>query len=369
MNAALISVPWIPSSMSCDEEVGDLVGAAGDEEGRQVVVGVDAGAGDHLQAGLLGDPAHERDVTAEEHRGRLDDRLHPELDRRAGRLDRLLVVAAGLDRVRRLVRATVPAFGHCTWTASSQVRRCSWISVVPSSPASIGPVTLSTLAMPRQSMPTRPIAGSLRLDPGRRCSWSSACSTRGSSAATRPSSCHGRDHRQSPLVGSRDLRAVRLGLVGAAPSAGLWAGAAGLVGPICFRVRTRRLHMGVLGEVSGDLNDGTIQTSPRGRGVGLGAATTCPLLRRSPALAGARRRRSGGAPAAVLSALARSRSRSRAWSRATSTSSPARRCFRSAAPAPPASCCGRGRPAGGQISLITAITIEAIRQTISTAIM
>ena len=35
-----------------DEQVGDRVGVAADEERRQVVVGVDPGAGDDLEAGL-----------------------------------------------------------------------------------------------------------------------------------------------------------------------------------------------------------------------------------------------------------------------------------------------------------------------------
>ena len=42
---------------------------------------------------------------------------------------------------------TVPACGHWVWTASSRASRCSWISVRPSSPASIGPVTVSTVGI------------------------------------------------------------------------------------------------------------------------------------------------------------------------------------------------------------------------------
>ena len=53
------------------------------------------------------------------------------------------------------------ACGHCSWTASSRVRRCSWISVVPSSSASIGPVTVSTVAIGRQSMRGQPAQVSL----------------------------------------------------------------------------------------------------------------------------------------------------------------------------------------------------------------
>ena len=37
--------------------------------------------------------------------------------------------------------------GHCAVTASSPEKKCSWISVRPSSSASIGPLTPSTLAI------------------------------------------------------------------------------------------------------------------------------------------------------------------------------------------------------------------------------
>ena len=80
-----------------DEHVGDLLGGAAEEELGQVVVGVDAGAGDDLQAGLLGDAAHELDVAAEEHRRRIADRLHAELDRRRCGLDGGVVVLARLE--------------------------------------------------------------------------------------------------------------------------------------------------------------------------------------------------------------------------------------------------------------------------------
>ena len=39
---------------------------------------------------------------------------------------------------------TVPACGHSARTASSRKIRCSWMRVVPSSSASIGPATVST---------------------------------------------------------------------------------------------------------------------------------------------------------------------------------------------------------------------------------
>jgi hypothetical protein len=63
------------------EEVGYLVGIPVEEELGQVVIGVDPGARDHLQAGLLGDAAHELDIAAEEHRGGFADRLDAELHR------------------------------------------------------------------------------------------------------------------------------------------------------------------------------------------------------------------------------------------------------------------------------------------------
>ena len=61
------------------EEIGDLVGISIQEELRQVVVGVDPGARDHLQAALLGDALHEADVASQKHRGRLTDCLDAEL--------------------------------------------------------------------------------------------------------------------------------------------------------------------------------------------------------------------------------------------------------------------------------------------------
>ena len=86
-----------------DEDLGDLVRVARDEERRQVVVGVDAGAGDDSEAGCLRDSAHEAHVAAEEHRAWVGDRVDPELDRGASDLDRDLLVASRRDRVRRLL--------------------------------------------------------------------------------------------------------------------------------------------------------------------------------------------------------------------------------------------------------------------------
>ena len=86
-----------------DEELGDLVGIAVHEELGQVVVGVDPGAGDDLKAGLLGDPLHEVDVAAEEHRGRLADRLDAEVDRGLRLSHGDVVVLARRDLVRRLL--------------------------------------------------------------------------------------------------------------------------------------------------------------------------------------------------------------------------------------------------------------------------
>ena len=147
MKAALISVPWMPRLDVGDEHVGDLVGAAGDEEGREVVVGVDAGAGHDLQAGLLGDPRHERDVAAEEHGRRIADRLDPELHRRPRRLDGRPVIAArlGSPTADRRRASSHRATGRAR--PRPRASRCSWISVGPRSSASIAPETVSILAM------------------------------------------------------------------------------------------------------------------------------------------------------------------------------------------------------------------------------
>jgi hypothetical protein len=77
-----------------DEQLRDLVRIARDEEGGEVVVGVDPRAGDHLEPGLLGNPAHEPGVASEQHRGRVADRLHPGRQRLLRCLDRDPVLAA-----------------------------------------------------------------------------------------------------------------------------------------------------------------------------------------------------------------------------------------------------------------------------------
>ena len=69
-----------------NEQVGDLVGVARDERDRQVVVGVDAGAGDDLDAGLLRDALHQCDIAAQEHARRLDHGLDSTFDRRGHEL-------------------------------------------------------------------------------------------------------------------------------------------------------------------------------------------------------------------------------------------------------------------------------------------
>jgi hypothetical protein len=86
-----------------DEQLGDLVGVAIEQELRQMVVGVDPGAGDYLEARLLGDPSHELDVTTEEHRGRIADRLHAQRERRVGLPDRDVEVVSGRDGMRRIL--------------------------------------------------------------------------------------------------------------------------------------------------------------------------------------------------------------------------------------------------------------------------
>ncbi len=57
--------------------VGHRVHVAVLEVVGQVVVAVDAGAGDDPDSGLIGHALHEAHVAPAEHRGRIDDRLHP----------------------------------------------------------------------------------------------------------------------------------------------------------------------------------------------------------------------------------------------------------------------------------------------------
>ena len=142
-----------------DEQLRDLRRASRDMKNvRQVVVGVDAGAGHDLKAGLLGDPAHKLDVAAEEHRslGRRSSsrpaRRSPRaaFDRRACRSsgpDR-----GGLGRPRRPCRRA--ATGRATASSrGSGARGRAWC---PSSAASTGPVTVSTVAMRRSLCRRRP---------------------------------------------------------------------------------------------------------------------------------------------------------------------------------------------------------------------
>ena len=112
-----------PFSMSCDEELGDRVRVAVDEELGQVVVGVDAGARHDLQAGLLGDSAHEGDVAAEEHRGRVADRLHSVLHHSAGAVDGHVELLPWRHRVRRFLLdgACVRPLGEDRLVADQQV--------------------------------------------------------------------------------------------------------------------------------------------------------------------------------------------------------------------------------------------------------
>ena len=136
-----------------DEELGDLVGVAIEEELGEMVVGVDPGAGDDLEPGLLGDAPHEVDVASQEHRGRLRDRLDAQIDGGLRLSHGDVVVLARRDLVRRLLLGGT-RLGHWLWTASSALRRCSWIRVVPSSSASIGPVTVCTCAMESEAYGT-----------------------------------------------------------------------------------------------------------------------------------------------------------------------------------------------------------------------
>ena len=59
-----------------EEDRGDAVLVAVEEELREVVVGVDAGGEHDVEAALVGHPLAERGVAVEEHRARLDDGLH-----------------------------------------------------------------------------------------------------------------------------------------------------------------------------------------------------------------------------------------------------------------------------------------------------
>ena len=117
---------------------------------RQVVVGVDAGGGDH-QPGPLGDIAHEGGVAADEHHGRVGDRPHAEFERGPRRLERRIAVLPGRSGAPGC-RRTSPRRA----TARTPPRRESagaHGSGSPSSEASSGPVTVSTVAIGRQSMP------------------------------------------------------------------------------------------------------------------------------------------------------------------------------------------------------------------------
>ena len=103
---------------------------------RQVVVGVDARAGDRLEPGLARDALDEADVASEQHRRRLADRLDAAVQRSARSLDG--------GRVQRVVVVQVWELLRVGLVARAQVL---WISVVPSSLASSGPVTLSVVAI------------------------------------------------------------------------------------------------------------------------------------------------------------------------------------------------------------------------------
>ena len=85
-----------------DEQVRDVVLRAVEQELRQVVVGVDARARDDLQPGLVREPLRRRHVAPEQHRRRLDDRLHPVPLDRLGRLEGQLELAVVLAHVRPL---------------------------------------------------------------------------------------------------------------------------------------------------------------------------------------------------------------------------------------------------------------------------
>ena len=87
-----------------DEEVGEEVLVAVEQELGQVIVGVDTGAGDDLEAGLGRDPDRGPDVAAEQHRRRLNDGLDPVLLDRLRRLDREAVLGLVVANMRPLRR-------------------------------------------------------------------------------------------------------------------------------------------------------------------------------------------------------------------------------------------------------------------------
>jgi hypothetical protein len=59
-----------------DEDCGDRVLIAVEQDLREVVVRVDAGGQNHVETALVGHPLAERGIPGEEHRARLDDSLH-----------------------------------------------------------------------------------------------------------------------------------------------------------------------------------------------------------------------------------------------------------------------------------------------------
>ena len=92
--AALDPLPEV-----CDEVLSNHVDVAVLEVVGQVVIAIDAGAGDHADPCLLGHARHEAHVAAAEHSGRVDDRLNAARLRLAhgherGLQLRVLVVAA-----------------------------------------------------------------------------------------------------------------------------------------------------------------------------------------------------------------------------------------------------------------------------------
>ena len=107
-----------------DEEFRHRVLVAELEVVGQVVVGVDPGAGNDLEPGLLGHPARELDIATAEHRRRLRDCLHSALDHGPGAVDRHPELLAGGDRLGRLGlpdRAGVRPLGQHRLVAEDKV--------------------------------------------------------------------------------------------------------------------------------------------------------------------------------------------------------------------------------------------------------
>ena len=87
-----------------DEEIRDGVLVAVHQDLGQVLVGVDAGREDDLDAGLVRDPLREAGIPATRHGVRIDDGLHPVQHDRAGVGQGLVELVLLVVEVRPLER-------------------------------------------------------------------------------------------------------------------------------------------------------------------------------------------------------------------------------------------------------------------------